>query len=108
MYFAMLKKTIFASGVLVMLICLPFTVQAASDSARIGISVVIKAKQACDYSYAMETNVNMSDSRSTGISACDISVAKLQQQANQIASSSFTTTQSQLDEKRLRIFMTVQ
>ena len=108
MYFAMLKKTIFASGVLAMLICLPFTVYANSDSTRIGISVEIKSKQGCDYSYAMETNAKLRDLRNTGFSACDISAAKLQQQANQIASSSFTTTQSQLDEKRLRIFMTVQ
>jgi len=107
MCFAMLKKTIFASGVLAMLICLPFTVHAASDSTSIGISVVIKSKQTCDYSYAMETNAQVRDLRNTGFSVCDISAAKLQQQANQIASSSFTTTQSQLDEKRLRIFIAV-
>ena len=103
----MLKKTIFASGVLAMLICLPFTLHAASDSTSIGISVVIKSKQACDYSYAMETNAQVRDLRNIGFSVCDISAAKLQQQANQIASSSFTTTQSQLDEKRLRIFIAV-
>ena len=91
-----------------MMIYLPFTVHANSDSMKIGISVEIKAKQACDYSYTMETNNKVRDLRNTGFSVCDISTAKLQLQANQIASSSFTTTQSQLDEKRLRIFMTVQ
>jgi len=108
MCFAMLKKTIFASAVLAILICLPFIVHAAGDSTSIGISVEIKSKQACDYSYAIENRANLTDSDFTKLSTCDISAVKLEQQVNQIAISEFTTTQSELDSNRLRVFMTVQ
>lgn len=91
-----------------MLVCLPFTVYAASDSTSIGLSVVIKAKQSCDYSYALENNANMSDSRNTHFSTCDINASRLQLQANQIAIAEFKTTQTEIDGKRLRVFMTVQ
>ncbi len=108
MCFAMLKKTIFRNVLLAMLIFLPFVVHANSDSTRIGISVEIKSKQACDYSYALENAVNSENSKYTRFSDCGINARNLQQQANQIASSVFTTTQSQQDEKRIRVFMTVQ
>lgn len=91
-----------------MLICLPFTTYAKSDSSKIGISVIITPKQACNYSYALENSTNLNNSSHTQFSVCDISNAKLQQQANQIATAEFETTQSLVDGKHLRVFMTVQ
>ncbi|MGK0273574.1 MAG: LEA14-like dessication related protein [Cocleimonas sp.] len=104
----MLKQTIFKNVVLVILICFSNNVYAGSDSTKIGISVQIKSKQACDFSYALDGSSNMQYSRQTHFSNCDESTLKLQQQANQIVKSEFSVTESMADEKRLRVFMVVQ
>lgn len=108
MHSAMLQKKVLNSVILAMLMRLSFIAHANRDSTRIGISVEIKAKQACTYSYVTEISVNLSNPKHTRFSNCDISAVKLQELANQIVNAKFRTTPSQRDDNRLRVFMTVQ
>ena len=104
----MFLKSFFIQLVLVMLVFIPQHAYAESDSTRIGISVEIKSKQVCDYSYSLENSENLNSSSNSSFIHCDVNASKLQQTANQVASSELSNTTSKIDGKQLRVFMTVQ
>lgn len=89
-------------------VSLPMSVFAENDSTRIGISVEIKTKQACDYAYAFENGNSLSNSSNSSFSSCNINSSRLQEHANQVASLEIDTTASSIDGKKLRVLMTVQ
>lgn len=105
---AMLQKKLLNSVILTMLMCLSFTAHANRDSARIGISVEIKSKQACDYSYFAKSSVNSDSPKYLSFSHCEITTIKLQEQVNRIVNAEYRTTTSDRDANRFRVFMTVQ
>jgi len=105
----MLIQKFFTNLALTILICLPLGVQANSDITRIGISVVIKGDQNCDYSYALENKIDLRTIEQNHFFNCDINDAKLQQQANLITAASNTTNNNiRINDQNFRIFKTVQ
>ena len=103
----MLQKTILTSICLLLLIGLSSQAQATGDSTKIGISVLIKASQQCDYDYSLE-NLSNSNNNYSRSSSCYVGSFKLQQQLDQVAYSTSKVLNTQIDGKRYRVFMTVQ
>lgn len=100
-------RTILNCWIISVLITLPLMVHAADDSTSIGISVVIKASQQCDYNYSIENSSDM-NTRNIQYSTCDVETSKLQHHLNQVAYSNLKTSTMQIDTDLYRVSMTVQ
>ena len=101
-------RTIFKNVFFSLLLCASFAADANNVSTRIGISVEIKSTQACDYTYVMETNLDMFKVKRSDNSSCGITMKTLQKRVNHITSSELTQIQFQQEKNRFRVFMTVQ
>jgi hypothetical protein len=86
--------------------CLPFNAIAATDSTSIGISVVVKETQNCQFQFSP---LNDSQSAQTLFSNCDFKSKELQQNAEQVALQiDQKLILNELNEKQLRVVMTSQ
>ena len=87
--------------------CLPLNAAAnATDSTRIGISVVVKETQNCQFQYVP---LNNSQSVQTQFSNCEFKSKELQQSADQVALQiDQKLILNELNEKQLRVVMTSQ
>ena len=85
---------------------MPFNAIAATDSTSIGISVVVKETQNCQFQFSP---LNDSQSAQTLFSNCDFKSKELQQNAEQVALQiDQKLILNELNEKQLRVVMTSQ
>jgi len=87
--------------------CLPLSVFAnTTDSTRIGINVVVKATQNCQFQFLP---INYSHSNQTHYANCELESKILQQNADQVALQiDQKLILNELNEKLLRVVMTIQ
>jgi hypothetical protein len=85
---------------------LPFNAFAATDSTSIGISVVVKETQNCQFQFLPLNNIQ---SAQTQFSNCDFKSKELQQSAEQAALQiDQKLILNEQNEKQLRVVMTIQ
>ena len=104
----MFIKRKFILVLLALLVNAPFSAYANNNSTRIGLSVEIKPKQACHFSYVLESDVNLSRTRTASQSSCLTHVSNIQQQANIVATTMVSNSAESIDGKKLRVLMVVQ
>ena len=104
----MSKKLKIKYVLFLILISLPVTSLANSATTRIGISVKIKAKQECGFTYTVEKDITKDRAEHTRLYDCGIKAINLQQKANLVATLVFKISKTENNNNRLRVFKTVQ